>query len=95
MYANITCSTVSDRCYLCTYAYEKKKKRERERKRAKIMHINDGGLDVKQGCGLFSFYAPVSVLHASSMSVNIYMLRIEEEGPKKQEQTSNAMATRH
>jgi len=51
----------------------KKKKREREREKAKITHINDDDrVDVKQGCGLFFSYGPVSVLHASSMSVNIY-----------------------
>jgi hypothetical protein len=67
---------------------EKKTKRGRERVKAKIMHIDDDG-DVEQGCGFFSSYVLVSVLHASSMSVNIYMLRTEEEGPK----TSDAITT--
>jgi hypothetical protein len=83
-------------CYVCTYTYERKKERgiEREREKTKITHINDdGGVDVKQGCGLFSSYASVSVFHASSMSVNIYMLRIREEGPKKQESTGDIMTT--
>jgi len=69
----------------------KKKKSGREGKRESkskdYAHIDDDDgedqVDVEQGCGLFSSYALVSVLHASSMSVNIYMLRVEEEGPKK------------
>lgn len=97
MYANITCSTVFDLCYVCAYTYERKKRernRETEREKTKITHTNDdGGVDVKQGCGLFSSYTSVSVFHASSMSVNIYMLRIREEGPKKQESTGNVMTT--
>jgi hypothetical protein len=54
------------------------RKMEREKEREKITHIDDDndGIDGKQGCGLFSFYASVSVLHASSISVNIYLLRI-------------------
>ena len=48
------------------------------------MHIDDDGNgDVEQGCGFFSSYVSVSVLHASSMSVNIHMLRIDEEEKKK------------
>ena len=57
------------------------------------MHIDVAvAVVVEQGCGFFSSYVSVSVLHASSMSVNIHMLRIEEEedeGPK----TSDAMTT--
>jgi len=85
MCANITCSTVFNLYYVCTYTYEKKKE-ERQKEKVKITHINDDDkVDVKQGCGFFSSCALVSVLHVSSMSVNIYMLRIGEEGPKKQE----------
>ncbi len=73
----------TDITYVCTYAYEKKKGKEREREKAKITHINDGDrVDGKQGCGLFSSYLLVSVLHASSTSVNIYMLKKEGEGRK-------------
>jgi hypothetical protein len=80
MCANNICPTVVDLTDVCTYTYEK----NGEREGAKITHIDDDdSIDGKQGCGLFSSYASVSVLHASSMNVNIYILRIKDEEMKK------------
>ncbi len=92
MCANITCSTVFNLYYVCTYAYEKKR-REAERESEDYAHQRRRQSRREARLWFFSSCALVSVLHASSMSVNIYMLRIGEEGPKKQEQTRVAMMT--
>ena len=57
------------------------------------MHIKDDSIDVKQGCGLFSSYAPVSVLPASSTTIDILILSIGKENMKKQKQSSDTMTT--
>ena len=55
----------------------RRQERERERGRegkktsAKIRHINDDGVDVKQGCGLLTSNEPVRDLCASSISIDI------------------------
>ena len=51
------------------------------------MHVNDDRIDSKQGCGLFFFisYASVSVLHESSMSVNIFASNRAKKRQKERE----------
>ncbi len=82
MCANITCSTVPDLCYVCTYAYEKKR-REAERESEDYAHQRRRRRSRREArLWFFSSYTLVSVFHASSMGVNIYMLRIGQEGRK-------------